>query len=135
MKISDCISFLEKDGRTGLEHIKIEEYQRWLFKNGVANIPVAYAHLLEKVNGADINGLKLFGIYEENTNLDIYHYNSSPLVDKQNDIIFLGDNFNEYFCYDWRRKKYLTQNKKTKQVTKEFETFEPALMFFMRDYL
>lgn len=137
MSILKSIEFLLKEGRQGADKETIKLCQKKLFDNGCANIPLSYAHFLEKVNGANVMGLSLFGITDEKTDdvCDIYNRNNIAGTKKQKDVLFLGDNFNEYLCYSWKQKSYLIQNKIYQQMVKRFELFEPALLFFMRDYI
>ena len=121
----------------GVDKNKIEEYQRRLWQNKMPNIPLSYANFLAEVNGIQTSDLALFGIADENSGFvqDIYERNSVSGIPQNNDVIMLGDNFNEYLCYDWQQKSYLIINKKSKEIIKNIAFFEIAMLFFLREYL
>lgn len=119
----------------GISSQQIDAYQRRLFQAGLANIPLSYVHLLEKMNGIQTDTLALFGIgLSKSFVRDIAEVNSVGGV-VQNERIFLGDNFNEYLIYDWSLKSYVVIAKDSSSDKRIFSLLEEALPYFLRDYL
>lgn len=137
MSVVDILQKAGLDDNEGVEPSIVEEYQRRLWQNKLPNIPLGYANFLQHINGVQTSDLALFGIAGENSGFvqDIYERNLVAGVPENNKVIFLGDNFNEYLCYDWQQKSYLIINKLTKEVIKNIAFFEIAVVFFLREYL
>lgn len=134
----NLIDLLKENGLIeyeGLSFTKIEDYQKKLFKAGMANIPFEYAAFLNRVNGIQTDTLSLFGIKTDSSFIrDIYAENSMGNA-IQNDEIFLGDNSEEYLFYRWPAKSFIVMNKKDHNKISSFVFLEPALRHFLRLFL
>ncbi|MBR1915939.1 MAG: hypothetical protein IJ830_05855 [Alphaproteobacteria bacterium] len=119
----------------GISAREVEDYQKKLYQNGVANIPFEYAAFLSKINGVETDTLSLFGIRTNGSFVrDIYSENTTGNA-VQNDEIFLGDNSEEYLFYSWPEKSFIVMNKQNREKFLAFAFLEPALKYFLRAYL
>ena len=135
MEIYDLMfqnNLIEYDGITLAE---AEEYQRKLYKAGMAVLPMAYTGFLGVTNGVQTDTLSLFGIGKHGSFVrDIYEVNSvSGAINK--DEIFLGDNFKEYLYYSWPMKSFVIIDKAVPEKAKFFPFWNKALEYFLREYI
>jgi hypothetical protein len=135
MKIYDLMIQNNLAEYGGVSHEEIEEYQRKLYKAGIAVLPMAYTGFLMLCNGVQTDTLSLFGISKKGSFVrDIYQENS--IAGSANaDEIFLGDNFSEYLSYDWAIKSFAIVNKDNREKIKIFPFWEQALEYFLREYI
>ena len=135
MKIYDLMiqnNLVEYDGVT---HEETEEYQRKLYNAGIAVMPMAYTGFLGFTNGIQTDTLSLFGIGKEDSFVrDIYEVNSVAGAKNDNEI-FLGDNFAEYLFYNWSMKSFVIVDKANREKVKTFPFWEQALEYFLREYI
>ena len=135
MKIYDLMiqnNLVEYDGVT---HEETEEYQHKLYNAGIAVMPMAYTGFLGFTNGIQTDTLSLFGIGKEDSFVrDIYEVNSVAGAKNDNEI-FLGDNFAEYLFYNWSKKSFVIVDKTHREKVKTFPFWEQALEYFLREYI
>jgi hypothetical protein len=135
MKIYDLMLQNNLVEPAGVTHEETEEYQRKLYNAGIAVMPMAYTGFLNFTNGVQTPTLSLFGIAKENNFVrDIYEVNSVAGTANA-DEIFLGDNFTEYLFYNWPSKSFVIINKAGRDQVKTFPFWEPALEYFLREYV
>ena len=65
---------------------------------------------------------------------DIYEVNSVAGAKNDNEI-FLGDNFAEYLFYNWSMKSFVIVDKTNREKVKTFPFWEQALEYFLREYI
>ena len=135
MKIYDLMiqnNLVEYDGVT---HEETEEYQRKLYNSGIAVMPMAYTGFLSFTNGVQTDTLSLFGIGKEDSFVrDIYEVNSVAGAKNDNEI-FLGDNFAEYLFYNWSMKSFVIVDKANREKVKTFSFWDQTLEYFLREYI
>ena len=121
----------------GIGKTDLLEYQKKLYNAGKATIPLSYGRFLQECNGIQTDTLALFGANPSRDSFvqDIFERNDAAGLIKQNDKIFLGDNFSEYLCYTWSQKSYNIIDKETLREKLKFPYMEQALQFFLRDYI
>ena len=118
----------------GVSRQEIDVYQRELYKEGVANIPLDYARFLMEINGVQTDMVALFGLKRQGSFVrDIMEENSIAGSKSKNDL-FLGDNFKEYLVYEWNKKSYTVINKTDATDKKYFAFLEEALFYFLQEY-
>ena len=137
MNIVDKLKQLNIQGNKGIDFAVIDQYQRDLAHRNIPVMPLSYVRFLEKANGITKDGLFLFGIKTDTNDFveDILQKNSVEGVFQNRDLIFLGDNSKEYFCYDWDQKCYLIMDKEVSSKIVAFSIFEKALVEFLKNYM
>lgn len=135
MKIYDLILQNNLIEYEGVSHEETEEYQRKLYKAGMAVIPMAYTGFLGFTNGIQTDTLSLFGIGKPDSFVrDIYEINSVSGTMNENEI-FLGDNSMECLYYSWPQKSFVIMDKNEHEKTKLFPFWEQVLEYFLREYI